>query len=172
MNSINVFEQPLPGLGQRFDVPLDEGNVLCVVALRDGGRQLAQRSIDDDAADTLIDLDRDQAVTIGALLLGAQFSVTSPVDAEPGDRVIVETITIAEDAPAIDRSAGEALSVFGRDVAVLAVIRDQTADIVERDLDLALRGGDRVAIAARGTCRSAIIRVLNGASASPSVETT
>jgi len=138
--------------------------------LRDGRRLLARRSTGDDAADTLIDLDRDQAVTIGALLLGAQFSVTVPVDAEPADQVVVETITIANDAPAIGKTAGEALSEFGRDVAVLAVIRDQTTEIVAHDPDLALCDGDRVAIAARRGRHVAIIRVLNGA-APPSVRT-
>ena len=171
MNSINVYAQALPGLGQRFELQIDEGHLLCMVALRDGGRQLTRRSIGEDAAETLIDLDRDQAVTIGALLLGAQFSLTSPVDAGPADQVIVETITIADDAQAIGTSAREALSEFGSDVAVLAVIRDQTAEIVENDPDLALCAGDRVAIAARRGRHATIIGVLNRAEP-PAVGTT
>lgn len=163
MNSINVYEQALPGLGQRFELQLDEDHVLGMVALRNGRRQLTRRSVGEDDADTLIDLDRDQAVTIGALLLGAQFSVTSPLDTAPADEVIVETIPIADDAPAIGKSAREALSDFGSDVAVLAVIRDQTAEIVEHDPDLALCAGDRVAIAARRGRHAIIIRALNGA---------
>lgn len=163
MNSINVYEQALPGLGQRFELQLDEDHVLGMVALRNGRRQLMLRLVGKDDAAMLIDLDRDQAVTIGALLLGAQFSVTSPVDTVRADQVIVETIAIADDAPAIGKSAREALSGLGSDVAVLAVIRDQTVEIVEHDPDLALSAGDRVAIAARRGRHATIIRVLNGA---------
>lgn len=162
MNSINVYEQALPGLGQCFELTLDGGHVLCVVALRDGRRQLARRTVGDDAIETLSNLDRDQSVTVGALLLGAQFSVMSPADAEPDDQVMVETITIADGAAAIGRSAGDALSELGSDVAVLAVIRDQTAEIVEQDPDLALCAGDRVAVAARRGRHDRIVRALNG----------
>jgi len=130
MTSINVYEQLIPGVGQRFELEVDDGHTLCVVVLRDGRRQLARRSSGEDAAETLVDLDRDQAVTIGALLLGAQFSITTPVDAEPADQVIVDTIAIAPAAPSIGKTAVEALRGFGRDVVVLAVIRDQTPDIV------------------------------------------
>ncbi|WP_040494072.1 hypothetical protein [Ilumatobacter nonamiensis] len=171
MNSINVYEQPLPGLGQRFELQLDENHVLGMVALRNGRRQLTRRSVGDDDAATLIDLDRDQAVTIGALLLGAQFSVTSPDDTVPADQVIVQTITVADGAPAIGRSARETLGEFGSDVAVLAVIRDQTAEIVEHDPDLALCAGDRVAIAAHRGRHVSVIRALNGADR-PAVGTT
>ena len=164
MNSINVYEQALPGLGQRFELQLDDGHVLCMVALRDGRRQLARRTAGEDNADTLFVLDRDQAVTIGALLLGAQFSVASPIEARSTDKVVVETVTVADGAPAVGRSADEALSEFGQDVAVLAIIRDQTDAIVELDPDLALSAGDRVAIALRRGSRAEIISALDGPS--------
>lgn len=167
MNSINVYEQALPGLGQRFELQLDDDHVLGMVALRNGRRQLTRRRVGDDEAATLIDLDRDQAVTIGALLLGAQFSLTSQGDTIPADQVIVETITIADDAPAIGTSARDALGDLVSDVAVLAVIRDQTAEIVEHDPDLALCAGDRVAIAARPGRHASVFRALNGAECPP-----
>lgn len=162
MNSINVYEQPLPGLGQQFELHIDDRRTLCVIALRDGRRQLARRSNGEETTDMLIDLDRDQAATVGALLLGAQFSIAASVDMEPADQVIVDTITIPHDSPAIGKSAVEALGEFARDVVVLAVIRDDTRDIVENDPDLALGGGDRVAIATRRRQHQAITRVLAG----------
>jgi TrkA domain protein len=167
MNSINVYEQALPGLGQRFELQLDDDHLLGMVALRNGRRQLTRRRVGDDEAATLIDLDRDQAVTIGALLLGAQFSLTSQADTIPADQVIVETITIADDAPAIGTSAPDALGDLSSDVAVLAVIRDQTAEIVEHDPDLALCAGDRVAIAARPGRHASVFRALNGPECPP-----
>ncbi len=147
MNSINVYEQLIPGLGQRFEFEVDDGHTLCVVVLRDGRRQLARRSSGEDA-DTLVDLDRDQAVTIGALLHGAQFSITTPVDAEPADQVIADPIANTPAAPSIGK----------------------TPDIVELDPDLALSDGDRVAVATRRGQHHAIISVLTRA-APPTVTT-
>jgi K+/H+ antiporter YhaU regulatory subunit KhtT len=168
MNSINVYEQPLPGLGQQFELHIDDRHILCVIALRDGRRQLAQRLAGEDATNMLIDLDRDQAATVGALLLGAQFTIAAAVDAEPDDQVIVDTITIPHESPAIGRSAVEFLGEFADDVVVLAVIRDHTRDIVENDPDLALGDGDRVAIAMRRRQHQAITQALTG-SAPPTV---
>ena len=160
MNSINVYEQPLPGLGQQFELHIDDRHTLCVIALRDGRRQLSRRSAGEDTTDMLIDLDRDQAATVGALLLGAQFSIAAPIDVEPADQVIVDTITIPHESPAIGKSAVEALSEFAHDVVVLAVIRDHTRDIVENDPDLPLGEGDRVAIAMRRRQHQAVTRAV------------
>jgi len=112
----------------------------------------------------------DQAVTVGALLLGAQFSIAAPVDGEPADQVSVDTITIPRDAPAIGKSVVGALGEFARDVVVLAVIRDQTREIVEQDPNLALGDSDRVAVATRRRQHRAITRALAG-TAPPTVRT-
>lgn len=162
MNTINVYEQPLPGLGQRFDLELDQHHTVTVIALRDGRRQLSHHATGEDTPHALIDLDRDQATTVGALLLGAQFSIDTAAGAEHNDRVVVDTITVAHDAPAIDKTPSDALHEFGSHVVVLAVIRDQTPDIIEHDPQLALGEGDRVAVAARRSLHQAISHALTG----------
>ncbi len=133
MNTINVFEQALLGVGRRFDLELDGQQTLSVVALRDGRRQLIRHSARHDTP-AVTDPDRDQAATVGALLLEAQFSIgaTDGVDDE-ADRVVVDTITVSPDAPAAGRTPDQAFAKSDHDVVVLAVIRDHTPELVELD---------------------------------------
>lgn len=162
MNTVNVYEQPLPGLGRRFDIILDTDHTLSVVALRDGHRQLTRHSGGDSLPTVVLDLDRDQAATIGALLLGAQFSLNPTGDVEPADRVVVDTITVTGGASAIGKTPDDALLGLGTDIVVLAVIRDHTPELVEHDPQLELGEGDRVAVAARRSHHHLVTRALTG----------
>jgi K+/H+ antiporter YhaU regulatory subunit KhtT len=71
---VHIREQELTGIGRRFDLDLEEGQTLMVVALRDGSRDIAVRERGDDQVLGSVRLDREQAVAVGSLLLGARFS--------------------------------------------------------------------------------------------------
>jgi len=150
---IQLREQPLPGIGQRFEIDLAAGRRLVVVAARDGGRSIAiidPGSGDTDAARRLLQLSFDEAVMVGALLLGARFSISMPDGDhdEPGT-VAVETIRVPDGAPSIGRAVREVLGDIADDVAVLGVVRDHTPEIVETDNEIPLAAGDRVVVASR-----------------------
>lgn len=168
MSTINVIEQPLPGLGQRFEFQLDDDHDLTVVALRDGERHL---SIIDrtngEPAITTIRLNADQAVTLGALLLGARFTIDSPAPAPRASAVIVDTVVITAEAPAIGQTPSAALARFDTDAVVLAVIRDHSGEIIEDHLEIELSAGDRVAIAVRREHHLDAVDTLVGATALP-----
>lgn len=150
MNTLNVIEQSLPGLGQRFEFQLDADHDLTVVALRDGERHLTILDrTDDEPVMTTIRLDPDQAVTLGALLLGARFTIDAPAPAPRTGAVVVDTVAITAEAPALGKSPAAALSQFEADAVVLAVIRDHSGEIIEDHLEIELSAGDRVAIAVR-----------------------
>ena len=69
---INVREQALPGVGQRFEIELSPGRQFVVVAHLDGQRSIgiSEPGHDPDEVDTT-ELTVEQSVMVGALLLGA-----------------------------------------------------------------------------------------------------
>ena len=59
---VRIREQALPGIGHRFELDMADGRSLVVVARRDGSRDVAVRSGDDDATEGRVRLARQQAV--------------------------------------------------------------------------------------------------------------
>lgn len=162
MNTLNVIEQSLPGLGQRFEFQLDDDHDLTVVALQDGERHLTiLDSTNDEPVMTTIRLDPDQAVTLGALLLGARFTIDASAPA-PRAGVVVDTVAITAQAPALGQTPSAVLAAFDTDAVVLAVIRDHSGEIIEDHLEIKLSAGDRVAIAVRHERHTDAVHTLAG----------
>lgn len=165
MSTINVTEEELPGLGQRFEFQLDARHDLTVVALRDGERQLTiVDRTDDTPVMATIRLDPDQAVTLGALLLGARFTIERPDTATRPGAVVVDTVAISARAPALGQTPSAALAQLDTDAVVLAVIRDRSGEIIEDHRTVELSEGDRVAIAVRPERHHDAIDTLAGGS--------
>lgn len=160
--NINIREQALPGIGQRFEIELEPGRRLVVIATPDGGRSIG---LSEDAADNIpmIGLNPDQAVMVGALLLGARFSIDVSEDARvDGDTVIIDTVTVPEGAPSIGRRPSTVLGPLGQDTTVLGVIKDDVEGIIEDLSDVALAAGDQVALATRKDQLANITRLFTG----------
>ena len=148
---INVREQALPGVGQRFEIELSPGRQFVVVAHLDGQRSIgiSEPGHDPDEVDTT-ELTVEQSVMVGALLLGARFAIDVSEDPKvAGDTVIVDTVRVLEGAPSVRHRPSELLVPWQPEAVLLGVIRDQTPEVVEYDGDRPLAAGDRVAIAAR-----------------------
>jgi K+/H+ antiporter YhaU regulatory subunit KhtT len=158
---LRIREQALPGIGHRYELPVDAERTLVVVVQRDGGRQVGVRHGEADEVTVLLDLDHDQAMAVAALLTGARFSIES----EPGARaqdVAVETATLSERSPAIGRRVHEVPLVADADAAILAIIRDDTPQLVEDEATEPCRPGDRVVVAARRDRVADVVRQLTG----------
>lgn len=146
---IDVREVDLPGVGRRYELPLDAARTLVVVVLHDGSREVAVISRDAETPDVRVPLTHDQAIAVAALLTGARFSIeTRHDDGVAGDEVAVETVVIGSASAAVGQRATDVPGASA-DAAVLAVIRDETPELVEDVRDLPLRPGDRVVVAAR-----------------------
>lgn len=161
---INVREQALPGVGQRFEIELSPERQFVVVAHLDGQRSIgiSEPGHDPDEVDT-IELSVDQSVMVGALLLGARFAIDVSEDPKvAGDTVIVDTVRVPEGAPGIGHRPSELLAPWQPGAVLLGVIRDQTPEIVEYDGDRPLVEGDRIAIAARKDQLDEVARVFTG----------
>jgi TrkA domain protein len=136
---INVREQSLPGIGQRFEIDLDGGARVVVIAARDGGRVIEVTDASDEEPRPTVALSAEQAVMVGALLLGAQFSIDVTADERvAGDAVLVDTVAVPAVSTAVGQRPSAILAPFGDDAVVLGVIRDQTPELVEDEVDAPL----------------------------------
>lgn len=160
---VRIREQVLPGIGHRYDVDVGRDRQLVVVVQREGKRQvaIAERAADEPVA--AVTLTHDQAVAVAALLTGARFSVEAVDERASITRdVAVETVTLGEASPAVGRLARDVPLLDGSDAAILAVIRDETPELVEDEAHEPCRAGDRVVVAARRDRLADVIRELVG----------
>ena len=146
-DEVHIREQPLPGIGRRFDLDIETSKTLVVVARRDGSRDVGVDDRDAGGAVRSVNLRREEAVAVGSLLLGARFSG----EAEPDDgrAIDVGTVLLGPRSPAIGKRPAEVAVPAGGDVAVVAVARDDTPRLLEDDRDRPCQSGDRLVIAAR-----------------------
>ena len=161
---IQIREQRLPGIGRRYDLALDRRRTLTVVVNdRSGGRELSVVSGDAEEPDVTVTLTQDQAVTLAALLTGARFSIDTTGDSRvDADEVVIETVTLGPASPAIGKPM-EGVALTGDDeAAVLAVIRDDTPELVEQEEGRRCQPGDRVVIAVRRERLSDVVDQLVG----------
>jgi K+/H+ antiporter YhaU regulatory subunit KhtT len=158
---VRVREQLLPGIGHRYEVLLDHHRIVVVVQ-RDGRRELAiVRGTDDTAVAT--SLSQDQAIAVAAILTGARFSIDTTDDPEvEADEVDVRTVVVSAGSPAVGRTAGEVPLPAGAHAEILAVIRDETPELVEDDTQGPIQAGDRLVVAARREQLDAVLHHVAG----------
>ena len=159
---VRIREQALPGVGHRYELLLERGRRLIVVVQRDGGREVAIGHGDTDEPVAVVSLSLDQAVATAALLTGARFSIEADGDAEDAEDVAVETVTLGERSPAIGRLVRDVPLLADSDAAILAVIRDDTPELIEDQTARPCEPGDRIVVAARRERLGAVVEHLVG----------
>lgn len=160
---VRVREQRLPGVGNRYELDLPDGRRLFVVVMRDGRRTIGLHVASADEPDLVATLGPEHAMTLAALLMGARFSVdTAEPERLPADQVVVETVTLGPDSPAVGRPMAEIPLPADAEAAVLAVISDDTPELVEDPVTRPCRPGDRVVVAARRALLASVARELAG----------
>jgi TrkA domain protein len=147
---VHVREERLPGVGQVFHLPLDDGaTVSVVVDDRSTDREIDLLPAGADEPAARIHLTEAQAVTLATLLTGVRVVFESQPAAEPATGVHVETIVLSAASPAVGSTMHD-LALPDPDAArVLAVIRDDTPELLEEDRDRPCQPGDRLVLAGR-----------------------
>ena len=144
---VRIREQRLPGIGHRYDLPLDRDRHLMIVVERTGNCHVGVITGDAEKPDSVVSLSRDLAVAVAALLTGARFSIDSTADDRfDADEITVETVALGPRSPAIGRVVEEVPLPEGGGTSILAVIRDEPADLVEGEPVDPLRPGDRIVV--------------------------
>jgi TrkA domain protein len=152
---LTVKEQRLAGIGMRYELQLENGRTMFVVAEGTGRRTLGLME-DPDTPGPSIVLDAQQAVMVAALLLGARFTVETGQGEMPGHDVMVDTFVLSADSPVIGRTKAQ-IHLDDPDATLLAVISDATPDVVEDEVRYRCRAGDRVVVAGRGSQMSSVV---------------
>lgn len=149
MQEINIREHALPGLGHRYEMEVDRGRRLVITVRRDGRRIIGLGERDADEWSATVALDQHQAMVVASLLTGVRVSIdTHDDDRVAADEVAVQTVTLGERSPAVGLRVEQITLPDHADAAVLAVIRDETPELVEQE-DQPTRVGDRVVVVAR-----------------------
>lgn len=159
---VRIQEQNLPGVGRRYEMPLADDRLLIVVVQREGARQVAFARPDEDDVSAAVTLTEDQAIAFASLLTGARFSIETAHVAGRSRDVSVETVTLDERSPAIGQLVADVSLTPDSDAVILAVIRDDTPQLLEDAETEPVRPGDRVVVAARRDRLEAVVRDLAG----------
>jgi TrkA domain protein len=161
--NIHIREQTLPGIGHRYELDVDAGRKLTVVVQHAGRREVGLVSRLSETPDFVVSLSQEQAVALAALLSGARFSIDSTrEDHIDADDVVVETVMLGPASPALGRPAKDLVLTDDAEAVVLAVIRDETPELVEDEATRLCQPGDQVVIAARRQHLAAVVRQLAG----------
>ena len=161
--NIHIREQKLPGIGHRYEFDVEAGRKLTVVVQHAGRREVGVLSRLGVEPDVVVSLTQEQAVALAALLSGARFSMDSTNDDQiDADEVVVETVTLGPTSPALGRPFKDVRLAGDAEATVLAVIRDETSELVEDEQTRPCQPGDRVVIAARRQNVAAVVRHLAG----------
>lgn len=160
---VRVRELRLPGIGHRYELSLDNDRRLIIVVQGNGRREISILSGVRDEPDVAASLTQDQAVAVAAILTGARYSIdTSEDERTSTSEVGVETVTLNERSPAVGRLARDVPLLRDSEAAILAVIRDETPELVEDDTTQPCQAGDRIVVAARRDRLDDVIRQLAG----------
>lgn len=158
---VSVTEHSLPGIGMRYDIALDGTRRVFVVAEHSGARTVGVTH-GGDTPDWTFTLERDAAVIVASLLLGARFTLDTRADeATSSDEVVVDTVTLGAHSPAIGRTVKE-IRLPDPEAVVLAAISDTTPDLVEDDAAHRCHPGDRLVLVARADQMEPLAAYLRG----------
>lgn len=148
--SVEVAEQPLPGIGQRYQMRALEGGRISIVIHHSGRRDLDVLPLSGDgdpqASLTLTDT---EARTLGAILAGAYFkpAVSEEMEAVIGG-LLIDWVTLREGSPGVGRSIAD-LQVRQRTrMTIAAIMRDGEALVTPEPTEI-LAAGDKLVVLGR-----------------------
>jgi TrkA domain protein len=159
--SEQIHEQELPGIGRRYSVQA-EGGELSIVIHHSGRRDVY---LSDDAGrgvPAVATLTDDQARRLGAVMAGAYFqpTLTRQIEAVVGG-LLIDWVTIASGSPGAGRSIAQ-LEVRRRTrMTIVAILRGDDAIVTPEPTEV-LQPGDRVVIVGRPEDLDGFVRHVSG----------
>ena len=159
--SDQVHEQELPGIGRRYSVQADGGEV-SVVIHHSGRRDIYLADATGHRAPAVATLSDDQARRLGAVLAGAYFqpTLTRQIEAVIGG-LLIDWVTIGADAPAAGRSIADMQVRRRTRMTIVAILRGDDAVVVPEPTEV-LNPGDRVVIVGRPEDLDGFVRHVSG----------
>lgn len=159
---VNVREFPLPGAARLFEMSLSDGTALRISTKIDSdGSELGVIPAGTDEAAVGVRLTAAEATTLVSLLSGVLLVIRS-YDDESGDTAALRTVTIGAASPAVGRLLDELDTGDPDEARVVAVIRDDTRQLIEEDPMRRLEAGDRLVVVGRRPALERVVSSLAG----------
>ncbi len=103
-----------------------------------------------------------ESTTLAALLSGIRFVIQQQDEHQPVDAANLRTVTLPAGSPAVGKRLHDLDVLDDIDAQVIAVIRDDTDDLIETDPERPCEVGDRLVIVGRPGSMSAMVQQLTG----------
>jgi TrkA domain protein len=159
--SDQIREQELPGIGRRYTVQAEGGDV-SVVIHHSGRRDVYLTDPTGHLDARVASLNDDQARRLGAVLAGAYFqpTLTRRIEAVVGG-LLIDWVTLTPESPGVGRSIAD-LAVRGRTrMTIVAILRGEVAVVVPEPAEV-LEAGDRVVVIGRPADLDGFVRHVAG----------
>jgi TrkA domain protein len=150
---MTITESDLPGVGKKFEIDLDDGEMIVVIH-NTGKRELFYRPAADADSEKTFEFGDDLARTIGSIIEGAHFQPVEPATQEttlPGG-VLLEWYELHPGASLIGETLASADVRDRTGLTIVAIQRDDET-IASPPADTTLREGDTViGVGSRDDC--------------------
>ncbi len=162
-HEVHVREFPLPGNARMFRMTLADGSFV-TLSTRAGSmdRTLEVTPPGSDDSVVAVHFTAAESTTMAALLSGIRFVIQEPDEAQPVDAANLRTVTLPARSPAVGRRLHDLELLDSADARVIAVIRDDTDELIETDPERACQPGDRLVIVGRPGSMSQLVQRLMG----------
>jgi K+/H+ antiporter YhaU regulatory subunit KhtT len=162
-HEVHVREHPLPGNARMFTMTLADGSLVTLSTRSDStDRTLQVTPPDSEESVVTVTFSAAESTTMAALLSGIRFVIQQPEEHQPVDAANLRTVTLRAGSPAVGRRLHDLEVPDSIDAEVIAVIRDDTDDLVESDPERPCEAGDRLVIVGRPGSMSAMVQRLTG----------
>jgi TrkA domain protein len=162
-HEVHVRELPLPGNARMFSMTLANGSVVTLSTSSDStDRTLEVTPPDSDESVVAVHFNVAESTTLAALLSGIRFVIEQPAERQPVDAANLRTVTLPAGSPAVGKRLHDLDVPDSIDAEVIAVIRDDTDDLIETDPDRPCQAGDRLVIVGRPGSMSRMVEQLIG----------
>lgn len=160
---VHVREHPVPGNARLFHLTLSDGTLLAISTDDETtDRVLSLTPPNSEEALATVLLHSAEATTLAALLSGVRFVVQGANVHQPVEAANIRTVTLPAGSPAVGRRVHDIEVPDGDDARIIAVIRDDSDDLIETDVERPCRPGDRLVLVGRPDALHILVRHLLG----------
>ena len=160
---VHVREYPLPGNARMFCMTLASGSIVTLTTSGESmARTLEVTPPNSDESVVAVHFTAAESTTLAAVLSGIRFVIEQPDEHQPVDAANLRTVTLPAVSPAVGKRLHDLDVPNSVDARVIAVIRDDTDDLIETDPERPCQAGDRLVVVGRPGSMSALVQRLTG----------
>lgn len=159
---VDVREYPVPGAARLFEISLSDGTALRISTDNESdASELGVVPAGADEAAVTVRLTGAEASTLSSLLSGVRLVIRS-YDRAPREGAATRTVTVPDWSPVVGVPLAEIELPDPDEARIVAVIRDDTEQLLEEDPASRCRVGDRLVVVGRHPALDRLVSRLTG----------